>query len=100
MLMTGNDNEIIESLDNEEERKKRQIREREEELCDMFMIFDKDKDGYISGEELSSVMMKFGGLDKVELDIMIGEADADGDGMVLKLYSKAAINILYKYSTG
>ena len=94
MLMTGNDNEIIESLDNEDERKKRQIREREEELCDMFMIFDKDKDGYISGEELSSVMMKFGGLDKTELDIMIGEADADGDGMVQKTYYKVVINIL------
>ena len=95
MLMTRNDNEISESVDHEEEQKKRQIREREEELCDMFMIFDKDKDGYISGEELSSVMMKFGGLDKTELDIMISEADADGDGMVVKTYRKVAINNLY-----
>ena len=86
MIMIGDDNEIYDGVDNEKDRQHRRIREREEHLCDMFMLFDKDKDGQISGEELSSVMMKFGGLDKVQLDIMISEADSDGDGMVVKTY--------------
>ena len=61
------------------------LKEREEELCDMFMMFDKDKSGTISVDELSRVMVSFGGLDKDELDIMIHEADSDNDGQVLKL---------------
>ena len=91
MLMIGDDNEI----------KEKRIREREEHLCDMFMIFDKNKDGYISGEELSSVMMKFGGLDKTQLDIMIGEADSDGDGQVVKTYlhTSRKIYVLNKHSS-
>ena len=78
MLMTG-----YEGMENTENKSARMIREREEELCDMFMMFDRDKDGSISAEELSNVMIKFGGLDKTELDIMISEADADGDGQVI-----------------
>ena len=58
----------------------RLLKEREEELCDMFMIIDKDKSGTISVEELSKVMVRFGGLDKEELDIMIHESDKDNDG--------------------
>ena len=46
----------------------------------MFMMFDKDKSGTISVEELSKVMVRFGGLDKEELDIMIHESDKDNDG--------------------
>ena len=78
MLMTGyEDTNIAEdSID----WSARLLKEREEELCDMFMIIDKDKSGTISVEELSKVMVRFGGLDKEELDIMIHESDKDNDG--------------------
>ena len=83
MLMAGNrdtDNDGSTDIDD----KARMTREREEELCDMFMMFDQDRGGTISIEELSAVMVKFGGLDKDELTSMLSEADTDGDGQVLK----------------
>ena len=60
----------------------RQRKAREEELCDMFFIFDKDKSGYISSEELSDVMIRFGNLSEKEVAIMLADADIDGDGQV------------------
>ena len=66
---------------NEDEDAKK-IREREEHMCDLFYLFDKDRSGSISAEELSSVMVKFGGVPKADLDVMIAEADLDGDGQV------------------
>ena len=84
MLMTGyEDAEISEESTDSDSRSARLLKEREEELCDMFMMFDKDKSGTISVDELSRVMVKFGGLDKNELDIMINEADSDKDGQVI-----------------
>ena len=83
MLMTGFDKYEDNEINNVESRDARMLREREEELCDMFMMFDKDRDGNISATELSEVMVKFGGLDKTELDILISEADKDGDGQVI-----------------
>ena len=84
MLMTGyEDAEISEESTDSDSRSARLLKEREEELCDMFMMFDKDKSGTISVDELSRVMVKFGGLDKDELDIMINEADSDKDGQVI-----------------
>ena len=56
---------------------------RKDELYDMFYVFDKDKSGYISSEELAGVMMKFGNLSKKEVDIMLADADIDGDGQVI-----------------
>lgn len=56
---------------------------REAELYDMFYVFDKDRNGSISSEELSSVMMQFGGLSQKEINIMLAEADIDGDGQVV-----------------
>ena len=83
MLMAGNrDADNDGSTDTDD--KARMTREREEELCDMFMMFDQDRGGTISIEELSAVMVKFGGLDKDELTSMLSEADTDGDGQVLK----------------
>ena len=83
MLMAGNrDADTDGSTDTDD--KARMTREREEELCDMFMMFDQDRGGTISIEELSAVMVKFGGLDKDELTSMLSEADTDGDGQVLK----------------
>ena len=68
--------------DNEEEQRVKQMQEREEELVDMFYLFDKDKSGSVSADELATVMCRFGGLNKSELDVLINEADGDGDGMV------------------
>ena len=90
MLMTGyhkNDNE--DEPDTLESRSERMVREREEELCDIFRMFDKDDSGGISAEELSEVMVNFGGLDKHELDLMISEVDQDGDGQVIYIYTNA-----------
>ena len=82
MLMAGNRDTDNDGSTTDIDDKARMTREREEELCDMFMMFDKDKSGTIDVEELSRVMVKFGGLDKDELDIMINEADSDHDGQV------------------
>ena len=84
MLMTGyKDTNISEDSIDSGSRSARLLKEREEELCDMFMMFDKDKSGTISVDELSKVMVRFDGLDKEELDIMIHEADKDNDGQVM-----------------
>ena len=82
MLMAGN-RDTDEDGSTDIDDKARLTREREEELCDMFMMFDQDRGGTISIEELSAVMVKFGGLDKDELTSMLSEADTDGDGQVL-----------------
>ena len=89
MLMTGyEDTNISEDSMDSGSRSARLLKEREEELCDMFMMFDKDKSGTISVDELSKVMVTFGGLDKEELDIMINEADKDNDGQVMNQDNK------------
>ena len=89
MLMTGyEDTSISEESIDSDSRSARLLKEREEELCDMFMMFDKDKSGTISVDELSKVMVTFGGLDKEELDIMINEADKDNDGQVMNKENK------------
>ena len=85
-LMSGchNTNNDVTGLQESSDEKR--AREREEELCDLFYLFDKDRSGSISADELSSVMYQFGGLTKAELDVMIGEADVDGDGQVISVY--------------
>ena len=83
MLMTSYNDIDNEDVSNVEDKTSRMMKEREEELCDMFMMFDKDQSGSISVDELSRVMVQFGGLDKNELDIMINENDSDGDGQVI-----------------
>lgn len=55
----------------------------DEELIEAFKVFDHNKDGFISGEELRKAMMNLG--EKViesEVDEMIKEADLDGDGLI------------------
>ncbi|KAK2365185.1 calmodulin [Trifolium repens] len=55
----------------------------EKELKEAFWVFDKDKDGYISSNELRSVLRGIG--EKVteeELDQMIKMADLNGDGLI------------------
>ncbi|KAA8544924.1 hypothetical protein F0562_019681 [Nyssa sinensis] len=57
--------------------------EAEEELKEAFRVFDKDQDGYISANELRSVMVNLGErLSDEEVEQMIREADLDGDGQV------------------
>ena len=55
----------------------------EKELRDVFMVFDKDKSGTISAEELKSVMKVIGEkLTDQEIDDAIRLADTTGDGEV------------------
>ncbi|KAF2298450.1 hypothetical protein GH714_023613 [Hevea brasiliensis] len=57
--------------------------EAEEELKEAFKVFDKDQDGYISPNELRHVMINLGEkLTDEEVELMIREADLDGDGQV------------------
>ncbi|KAJ6775260.1 CALCIUM BINDING PROTEIN [Salix purpurea] len=63
----------------------RKMRENDayEELKEVFKVFDKDQDGYISLNELRHVMIDQGEhLTEEELEEMIREADLDGDGQV------------------
>lgn len=58
-------------------------RDSQEELREAFKVFDKDGNGYISAAELRHVMTSLGEkLTDEEVDAMMKEADADGDGQV------------------
>ena len=83
MLMAGME-ERNKKLETEREKYQRLKRKREQELVDMFYLFDKDRSGAISSDEMSSIMTQFGKLSKEEVDIMLKEADADGNGEVSK----------------
>jgi calmodulin len=55
----------------------------EEELKEVFRVFDKDQDGYISAAELRHLMTNLGEkLKDGEVDEMVREADGDGDGQI------------------
>ncbi|KDP20063.1 hypothetical protein JCGZ_05832 [Jatropha curcas] len=60
-----------------------QIFGNQEQLLDVFQLFDKDGNGYISAAELAGAMAKMGQpLTYKELREMIKEADTDGDGVI------------------
>jgi calmodulin len=64
-------------------RKMKDNGQSEEEIRDAFKVFDKDGNGFISAAELRHVMTNLGEkLTDDEVDEMIREADADGDGQV------------------
>ena len=86
MLMTEGDKETIKNTnaDDDSEKEKR-VRQREEEICDLFYLFDRDRSGTISLDELAKVMVQFGGLSKDEIDVMLLQADIDGDGTVMHI---------------
>jgi len=56
----------------------------EDELRAAFEIFDLDGNGYIDRDELKNVLAKLSGKTPTdaEVDAMMGEADADGDGKI------------------
>ncbi|TMW98968.1 hypothetical protein EJD97_003250 [Solanum chilense] len=55
----------------------------EEELKEVFKVFDKDQNGFISATDLRHVMINLGEkLTEEEAQQMIREADLDGDGQV------------------
>ena len=68
------------------ERLEKRISQREEELCDLFRVFDTDASGFISAEEISRIMTKFSGLTPEEAQILLNEADIDRDGEVSVLF--------------
>jgi len=52
-----------------------------EEMHEAFMVFDRDKNGSVSASELKHVMSNLGEhVTNEEVEEMIKEADADGDG--------------------
>merc|ERR1712070_804798 len=52
-----------------------------EEMREAFMVFDRDKSGSVSASELKHVMCNLGEqVSNEEVEEMIKEADADGDG--------------------
>ncbi|XP_018333750.1 calmodulin-like [Agrilus planipennis] len=55
----------------------------EESLTDAFNVFDKDGTGYIKFSQLKQVMVNLGEIVSDEdMEIMIKEADLDGDGKI------------------
>lgn len=55
----------------------------EEEILEAFRVFDRDGNGFISTAELRHVMTSIGEkLTEDEVNRMIKEADADGDGQI------------------
>ena len=54
----------------------------EDEIADAFKVFDTDGNGYISTDELRDVMQSMEGGSQADIDAMIKEADASGDGQI------------------
>ena len=55
----------------------------DEKILDVFKYYDKDGNGYVSARELRSIMTSLGELlTDQEIDELISEADANGDGQI------------------
>ena len=65
-----------------------------EELMEAFNIFDEDRNGRVSAQELKNVWMQTGDKMKAsELDEIIQEADINGDGYLsISEFSEMLIN--------
>ncbi|WAR17356.1 CALM-like protein [Mya arenaria] len=56
---------------------------RHKELQRQFRLFDKDGDGFITGEEIRAVFRESGvDMPEEEVAALIAEADTDGDGVI------------------
>ncbi|XP_020258256.1 calmodulin-like protein 12 [Asparagus officinalis] len=78
----GNENVEFGEFLNQMTRKMKET-DAEEELREVFKVFDRDQNGYISANELINVMISLGEkLTEEEAEQMIREADLDGDGQV------------------
>ena len=84
-MLMNDPNEASNNSDGEAETSERLRREREEELCDTFRMFDVDKSGYISAEELGRVLVGFSGLNQDQVGIILKQADIDRDGEVMRV---------------
>ena len=81
MLMNGpNESESDPDFDGEDIERLR--KEREEELCDTFRMFDFDKSGFISAKELGRILVGFSGLSQDQVNVVMKQADIDRDGEV------------------
>ena len=81
MLMHGS-NEAENDPDYEGESLEKLRREREEELCDTFRMFDFDNSGFISAKELGRILVGFSGLSQDQVNVVMKQADIDRDGEV------------------
>lgn len=74
----------------------------EEQLKQLFKMFDRDGNGYITAAELAHSMAKLGhALTAEELTGMIKEADTDGDGMIsFEEFSNAITSAAFDNSWG
>lgn len=69
-----------------------------EEIREAFGVFDKDGSGCISATELKHVLMTMGErLTQEEVEIMIREADIDGEGQIH--YDQFVQSMTSKWST-
>jgi uncharacterized protein YneF (UPF0154 family) len=78
--------------------RKVQQADNESELKAAFAVFDRDGSGTISAEELRNVMKSIGeNLSQKEIDEMIKEADANGDGNIdcKSLFLPHLLNMLF-----
>ncbi|KAL3323058.1 hypothetical protein AABB24_040254 [Solanum stoloniferum] len=75
----------MEGVEQEGEMNEEEVANREQGLKEAFDVFDYDKDGLISEEELSKILSSLGMKEGKKLDHckeMIKKVDVDGDGMV------------------
>ncbi|XP_015059818.1 calmodulin-like protein 3 [Solanum pennellii] len=75
----------IDGVEQEGEMNEEEVANRERDLKEAFDVFDHDKDGLISEEELSKILSSLGMKEGKKLDHckeMIKKVDVDGDGMV------------------
>lgn len=72
----------------------------DEQLKQLFKMFDRDGNGFITAAELAQTMAKLGhALTVEELTGMIKEADADGDGMIsFDEFSQAITSVAFHNS--
>lgn len=69
----------------------------EDELKEAFRVFDKDGNGFISADELRYAMTNLGDkLTNEEVDILIKEADLDGDGKINCQGGEQKLILIYK----